>query len=381
MDQRTQFIREMLKGEKPFKHLCQSYGISENTGYKWKDRFMQEGMQGLEDRSRAPRHSPTGLPEGVILDIIRLKNQHAAWGPKKIRVLYQRAHGARDLPSESSFKRVLDKAGMTRKRRVRTTVPANPGMLRQYIQAKEVNDVWALDFKGWWRSSGELCEPFTMRDLESRFMLETRLMQSKGTAAVKAVMQEAFCRYGLPRVIRSDNGAPFCATNGALTLTRLSAWWMSLGILPDRTDPGRPGQNGSLERAHADIAREVQGRVPGGVAANQHALDTWRETYNHVRPNEALGMRTPAEVYRPSPRKYTGDYDELDYPPGYHPRKVFGTGDISYRGTRFMLTTALSGYVVGLKETEGDLLELYLGEFMLGFIDPQTACFLPLENL
>lgn len=381
MDQRKQFIQEMLKQERPFKYLCQAYGISENTGYKWRERFMQEGSRGLENRSRAPHHSPAGLPESVLLEIIRLKHQHPAWGPKKIRAIYQRVHGTQQLPSESSFKRVLDKAGMTKKRKVRTTVPVHPGVLRKYIQAEETNDVWALDFKGWWRSSGELCEPFTMRDLASRFMLETRLMQSKSTQAVKAVMQEAFYRHGLPRVIRSDNGTPFCASNGALTLTKLSAWWMSLGVLPDRTDPGSPGQNGSLERVHADIAREVQGHVPGGRVANQKALDDWRNTYNHIRPNEALGMRTPAEVYQPSPRKYTGDHDELAYPAGYHPRKVFETGDISYRGVRIMLTTALSSHVVGLKETDGDLLELYLGEFMIGLVDPQTACFLPSENL
>ncbi|MDD4080120.1 MAG: integrase core domain-containing protein [Eubacteriales bacterium] len=212
-------------------------------------------------------------------------------------------------------------------------------------------------------------------------MLETRLMRSKKVAAVKAVMQEVFYKYGLPKVIRSDNGTPFCATHGTLTLTKLSAWWMSLGILPDRTDPGSPGQNGSLERVHADIAREVQGLVQGGIDANQEALNVWRDAYNQVRPNEALGMRTPAEIYRPSPRKYTGDYDELDYPPGYHPRKVFQTGLISYRNTQIMITTALSGYMVGLRETQSELLELYFGEFMLGFVDPRGACFIPLEKL
>lgn len=380
MDQRSQFILEMLKEERPFKHLCQAYGISENTGYKWKERFMQEGMHGLTDRSRAPHRSPTGLPENVVLEIVQMKLQHPAWGPRKIRALYQRRHGMGATPSESSFKRVLEKAGLTEKRKIRSVIPSGTDALRQHIQPQENNDVWALDFKGWWRSSGEVCEPFTMRDLKSRFMLETKLMQSKSAAAVKAVMQEAFFRYGLPRVIRSDNGTPFCATHGMLSLTRLSAWWMSLGILPDRTDPGSPGQNGSLERVHADIAREIQGKVTGGIAATQKALDAWRETYNHVRPNDALDMRTPADVYRVSPRKYTGD-EELEYPPGYSPRRVFDTGEISYRRTRIMLTTALSGHVVGLKETDGDLLELYLGEFMLGLIDPRTACFLPVENL
>lgn len=381
VDQRAEFITEMLKEERPFKHLCQAYGISENTGYKWKERFIQGGMEGLTDKSRAPHYSPAGLPEDTLLEIIRFKNRYPAWGPRKIRVLYEREHGQTDLPSESSFKRVLDKAGMTKKKRVRSTVPVSPGALRQYIQAREINDVWALDFKGWWRSSGELCEPFTVRDIVSRFMLETRLMRSKGTEAVKAVMQETFREYGLPKVIRSDNGTPFCATNGTLTLTKLSVWWMSLGILPDRTDLGSPGQNGSLERVHADIAREVEGRVPGGVDANQEALNAWREAYNHVRPNEALGMRTPAEVYRPSPRKYTGDYDELEYPAGYHPRKVFGSGEISFQSTRIMLTTALTGQMVGLRETESGLLELYLGEFMLGLVDLRGACFMPLEKL
>ena len=189
-----------------------------------------------------------------------------------------------------------------------------------------------------------------MRDKHSRKVLCARLMTSKSAEAVRSVMTELFRKYGLPRAIHSDNGVPFAATSGILGLTTLSAWWVTLGILPERSLPGCPGQNGSLERMHGDIAREIEGRISGGIAANQVALDAWVEEYNSVRPNEALGMKTPDEVYRPSDRKYTGDFDVLEYPAGYLPRKVLKSGEIVLGGVRVSIGFALRGLQVGLRE-------------------------------
>lgn len=224
---------------------------------------------------------------------------------------------AKDVPSLSSVKRILDKAGLVKPRKIRPPVSSDCPRLQQQIQAQAANDVWSIDFKGWWKSDGEICEPFTVRDRYSRKILCTKLMQSKSSVAVRAVMTDLFKTYGLPKVIHSDNGAPFAAPNGILNLTTLAVWWITLGILPDRSLKGHPEQNGSLERMHKDIADEIEGKVPGGISANQAVLDEWVKEYNSVRPNEAIGMKTPDELYTKSERKYTGDYDELEYPIGF----------------------------------------------------------------
>jgi transposase InsO family protein len=377
MEQREAFIKEMLRKKKPFKHLCQEYGISEKTGYKWKKRFEEEGKHGLIEQSKAPEHSPNSLPEDMVIGILKLKLAHPFWGGKKILAIYAKAHV--DAPSLSSVNRILSKSGMVKKRRVRKALTES-SRLRQRIQPEAPNDVWAIDFKGWWKSDGEVCEPLTVRDLHTRMILEIRLMRSKTSEAVRAVLTELFKKYGLPKAIRSDNGPPFASPNGLLNLTNLSAWWITLGIIPDRTEKGKPGQNGSLERMHADIAREIEGKIGGGIAQNQAALDLWREEYNTVRPNEAIGMLTPADLYEPSDRKYQGDFDEIEYPAGFLTRKVFHSGEILIFGTRVSIGFSLRGLQVGLRPSDGSY-DVFLADFLLGSIDIDSCCFTPLDTL
>ena len=381
MTEKEQFIAEMLKAEMPFNHLCAKYGITEKTGYKWKKRFLEEGKYGLQELTRAPDSHPNALSEDVVIRLIKLKDAHQYWGGKKIHVLYARAYPDEDVPSLSSVNRVLDKAGLIKKQRVK---PASNDCrrLHQHIQPVEVNDVWAIDFKGWWKSDGEICEPFTVRDLVSRKILCVRLMQSKDAESVKSVMSELFREYGLPKVIRSDNGVPFTSSYGLLSLTKLSAWWITLGITPDRTEKGTPGQNGSIERMHADISREIQGKVPGGMAANQAVIDEWVKEYNSVRPNEALGMRVPDDVYIPSPRKYSGDFDEIEYPIGFLSRKVNKLGQIRMNSLRISVSCALVGCNLGLRPScEGNFYDVFLADFLLGTLDMETYCFMPLDVL
>ena len=378
MTEKEKFINEMLKAEKPFKHLCNEYGISEKTGYKWKNRFYADGKAGLQEQSRATKTHGNALEEDAIIEIIKFKEAHPYWGAKKIRELYARKYPEKEVPSLSSVNRILDKCGMVKKRRVKSATTETK-RLRQYIKPEEVNDVWAIDFKGWWKSSGELCEPFTVRDVVSKKILCVRLMESKSSEAVRAVMTELFKEYGLPKVIRSDNGTPFSSPNGLLSLTSLSAWWITLGITPDRTDKGTPGQNGSLERMHADIAREIQGQIKGGRKANQIALDEWVKEYNSVRPNEAIGMKTPDEVYVKSKRKYIGDYDEIEYPIGYETRKVFSSGEILVKSVRVTIGYSLRGLNVGLKPNKNNSYDVYLADFLLGNLDMDSYCFTPFE--
>ena len=383
MKEKRAFIDEMLKQAKPFRELCRDYGISEKTGYKWRKRFYEQGYAGLSEESRAPLEHPNTLDGDTAAELIRLRLAHSSWGAKKLLVLYARAHPGLPLPSLSSVNRIIDKAGLLKKKRVHHAyITSDCPRLNQALEAHEPNDVWCIDFKGWWRSDGEICEPFTVRDKYSRKALCVKLMTGKKSEDVRPIMTELFRRYGLPKAIHSDNGAPFAATNGILGLTTLSAWWITLGILPERSLPGRPGQNGSLERMHADIAREIEGKVPGGIAANQVALDAWVEEYNSVRPNEAIGMKTPDEVYRPSPRKYTGDFDVLEYPAGYLPRKVFKTGEIILNGIRVTIGSALRGWHVGLRpQKQPGLYDVFLAEFLLGTVDMTSCCFTPLTEV
>lgn len=380
MKEKEKFIDAVIKAEKPFKYICEDFGISEKTGHKWKNRFYEEGKLGLYEKSREAENHPNALPEDTVIAIIQLKTAHPYWGAKKILELFKKSRKNAEVPSLSSINRILSKANLIKKRRVKP-VSTDCRRLHAHIQPQEVNDVWAIDFKGYWRSDGEICEPFTVRELVSRKILCVKLMQSKSSEAVRAVMTDLFKKYGLPKVIRSDNGTPFSSPNGVLSLTSLSAWWITLGITPDRTEKGSPGQNGSLERMHADIAREIEGKVRGGVLANQAVIDAWVEEYNSVRPNEAIGMKTPDEVFIPSERKYIGDYEEIEYPLGFLTRKVTAGGEIVLNSIRIAIGHSLRGLYIGLKPLENNSYEAYLADFILGTVDMNSCCFFPLDVL
>ena len=188
MEQREQFIHEMLSAEKPFKHLCAEYGISEKTGYKWKNRFYEQGKAGLCEQSHANLIHPNEIDSDTTAELIRLKLAHKAWGPKKIRELYCKAYPNKETPSLSSVKRILNKAGLVKPRKIRPAASSDCPRLQQQLPAQAPNDVWCIDFKGWWKSDGEICEPLTVRDKYSRKILCARLMTSKTSDAVKAVM-------------------------------------------------------------------------------------------------------------------------------------------------------------------------------------------------
>lgn len=236
MEQRKEFIKEFLEKEEDFKDICKKYDISEKTGHKWKKRFLEYGFNGLIDERRTPQNSPRQLDEDTVIRLIKLRTVHPTWGAKKLAVLYKKAYPNDKAPSESSIYRVLGKAELIKKRHYKK-VNTTASRLRNQISANQPNDVWTVDFKGWWVSNGEKCIPLTVRDLKSKFIFTVRLMEKTTAGEVKKVFQELFKKYGLPKVIRSDNGTPFASPNGLLGLTTLSAWWISLGIMPDRTDP------------------------------------------------------------------------------------------------------------------------------------------------
>lgn len=370
MEQRIEFALRALRSLN-FRALCQEYGISAKTGYKWRERFLREGVEGMEERSRRPNGHSEQLGEEVLCEMVRLKLAHRNWGPRKIRDLYQRRHG--EVPSESSFKRVLERAGLTEKRRRRRRAKES-GRIRAGRQGTSPNEVWTVDFKGWWRSGGKRCEPLTVRDEHSRYILELRAMENARTETVRRSFERLFERHGLPMVMRSDNGSPFASRQGLLGLSRLSVWWVALGIDLERGRPGHPQDNAAHERMHKDISRELEAIGE----SDQEALDVWRQTFNYERPHESLGMKRPAEVYRSSERKYGGTPEDLEYPQMCS-RRVSPSGVISLDGQNIFLSNALAGWSVGLKPIAPDRLEVWFGRLPLGRIDPSTSSFAPAD--
>ena len=366
MDTRIEFALKALRTDN-FKALCAAYGISPKTGYKWHARFLQEGERGMAEHSRRPHRHADQLSEAEVCEMVRLKGAHRHWGPKKIRQLYLRQHGT--AASESSFKRVLTRAGLTEPRRRRQPA-TEAGRVWSGQRGQAPNEVWTVDFKGWWYDgTGQRCEPLTVRDEYSRYILELRRMADARTATVRACFEGLFARHGLPGAIRSDNGSPFASVRGVRGLSQLSAWWVALGIDLERGRPGHPQDNGGHERMHRDIGVEL-----APCTAEQAALDLWREEFNAERPHEALGMKCPAEVYAVSGRKYAGTPADVTYA-GLAARKVSGQGTIRWLGVKYFIGESLKGWSVGLKPLSEGTYEVWFGRLLLGWMDPATESF------
>jgi transposase InsO family protein len=373
MDQRMEFVMKAVNHPN-FVELCREYGISRKTGYKWRERFVERGLGGLGELSRRPHGHANQLGEDVVCELVRLKQAHRHWGPRKIRELYQRMHPGSEVPSESSFKRVLEKAGLTEPRRTR--VAREGGRLASGLKAQGPNDVWSVDFKGWWRDrDGARVEPLSVRDEHSRMILELRAVSDARTETVMARFEELFRRHGLPGAIRSDNGLPFASANGLLGLSRLSAWWLALGIQLERSRPGCPQDNGAHERMHLDVRRELQA---GRIGCGDEAFEMWRQEFNTERPHEALEMATPAEVYKPSARTYEGTPEALDYG-NRETRRVMLHGEIRFRSHILFISQALAGWDVAMGEQQGPRIELWFANLLLGHLNEETMGFEPIR--
>jgi transposase InsO family protein len=367
MEQRVEFVLRALRAEN-FRALCQEYGISAKTGYKWQERFLRLGIGGMEEESRRPHSHAEQLGEAEVCAIVSLKVAHPRWGPRKIRELYLRQHGK--VASESSFKRVLERAGLTEKRKRRRIV-AEGGRLSSGRRAQAVNEVWTVDFKGWWRTRAGRCEPLTVRDEYSRYVLELRAMDNGRSQNVRQRFERLFVRHGLPQAIRSDNGAPFASVQTLHGLSRLSAWWVALGIDLERGRVGCPQDNAAHERLHRDVSLELEGLG----AETQEGLDLWRQEFNYQRPHEALQMRFPGEVYQNSSRPFEGTPEELIYP-GMAQRQVDKHGQISWQDQKLFLSRSLAGWSVGLNGAGGQFIEVWFVRLLLGHIDQNNLSFL-----
>lgn len=364
---REEFVLRALAPDVNFSELCKEYGISRKTGYKWKSRFQTEGIEGLADRSRRPQSSPLRVSGELVLAVLELRRAHPRWGAKKLRAILARKLRPTEVPSARTVSRIIARAGLVSPRRRR--VPSQGPTEAPSPEVTGPNDVWTVDFKGWWRTkNGMRAEPLTVRDAFSRYVLSAELLTSTGTEAVRRHFEGLFMRYGLPKAIQVDNGSPFGCTRSPGGLTRLSAWWVSLGIQVIRSRPAHPQDNGGHERMHLDMRFDVEDVAADDLEGQRAALERWQAEFNHVRPHESLDMKVPAELYRRSTRTHMGARKAW-YPPGFTLRQVSPKGTIKFQGRAHYVTMALVGYSVGVRPLDADTAEMRFYKVDLGTID------------
>ena len=371
MDLRLKFVLESFKTGTNFTELCREYGITTKTGYKWKTRFLENGLEGLKDKPKVPHKNPRRLSEETICEIIRIKQTKKNWGSKKIRQVYANNHPGERMPAVSTFDRVLRRAGFAPA--IKRSRKFKSQRIQNRIKPEKPNDVWTVDFKGWWYTpKKERCEPLTVRDEFSKYILSIKILNKGDIWSVREEFKNIFTEYGLPKVIRSDNGPPFASHMAILGLTRLAVWWMANGIVLDRIDPGSPYQNGGHERMHLDMKRELEGKIAGNLDMHQNVFNVWRKEFNEERPHESLGMKTPSMVYKKSERKYLGPINFIEYPGGFISRQVNNRGCLRFSGNRIFLSNVFAGYNVGLKYKSEEAVEVWFDNNQVGEIDLQT---------
>ncbi|WP_319521096.1 IS481 family transposase, partial [uncultured Desulfosarcina sp.] len=305
MDERKRFACEAGCGVKSMSELCREYGISRKTGYKWLNRFIENGTSGCRDKSRAPHSCPHKTSDAVVQRLLELREMYPYWGPRKLVVLLGREIGQERAPAPSTAGAILARHGLVGKRRRKRR---SFGHVREHHLStpEKPNDVWAIDYKGWFRTKdGVICHPLTVTDLHSRFVLWCNGHRRQKLVFAERDVKILFAQYGLPRAIRMDNGSPFGST-GLGGLTRLSLSWVRMNIDLEFIKPGRPQQNGCHERMHKSLKLESAQPPARDLATQQRVFDAWRKRFNEIRPHQGLQDRTPAEFYTPSSQRYTG---------------------------------------------------------------------------
>jgi transposase InsO family protein len=376
MEERLRFVARLLDGE-AMTGLCQEFGISRKTGYKIFDRYKEHGLEALSDRSRRPVHYANQLPNQIETLIISLKRNKPHWGARKIReLLVRRLDGDIRVPAKSTIHAVLDRHGLVKRmRRTRNRPHGTP-----LSEGATANDLWCADFKGEFKlGNGRYCYPLTVTDHASRLLLLCEALESTREDLACTAFERLFRDRGMPISIRSDNGVPFASPNALFNLSKLSVWWLRLGIAIERIKPGQPQQNGRHERMHLTLKKETT-RPPGMNTLQQQArFDAFVHEFNCERPHEALGMKCPAEIYTPSPRAYNG-LPELGYP--FHDRNIIVTacGRICLHRKRINISTVLAGQNLGIKEVDDGIWLVSFMHYDLGYFDLEQKTLQPLDN-
>jgi transposase InsO family protein len=376
MDERLRFVARLLEGE-AMTEVCRAFGISRKTGYKIFGRYKEHGLEALSDRSRRPVRYANQLPAQIEELIVSLKRGKPHWGARKIReLLVRRLAGDVRVPARSTIHAVLDRHGLVKRfgrpRRRATGTALSAGA--------NPNDLWCADFKGEFKlGNGRYCYPLTVTDHASRFLLLCEALESTREDLAFTAFQRLFAERGLPLAIRSDNGVPFASPNALFNLSKLSVWWLRLGISIERIKPGQPQQNGRHERMHLTLKKEAT-RPPGMNSLQQQGrFDAFLHEFNSERPHEALAMRCPAELYAASPRPYDG-LPDLAYP--LHDRDILVTncGRICLHRKKINISTVLAGQRLGIKEVDDGIWLVSFTHYDLGYIDLEQKTLQPLDN-
>lgn len=394
IDERLSFMAEWHGGGWRLAELCRRYGVSRKAGYRLIGRFAAEGVDGLKDRSHARHHHPNATSAGALEAVLGARAEHPHWGPKKLKAwLERRAAGLAApgvpapglvmpglvmpglvmpglvVPAASTIGLILQRHGLTVRRRPRGRAVPSAGL----SASDAANDVWAMDFKGWFRTGdGTRCDPLSLSDLGSRYLLRVQALDRPDAAHVWPVLDAAFREFGLPRAMRSDNGPPF-ASSGAGGLSTLAVQLIKAGVVPERIRPGKPQENGRHERMHRTLKQETASPPAASIAAQQRRFDAFRQEFNHERPHEALDQQTPADRFCASPRQYSGRLRSPEPDGADQVRKVRSNGEIRWAGQHVFISEALIGEPVGLIERDDGRHDILYGPILLGQLSHQGA--------
>jgi putative transposase len=375
MDERLKFVARLLDGEK-MAPLCRAFGISRKTGYKIARRYNDSGLAALTDRSRRPYRHANQLPVQIETLIVRLKQDKPSWGAPKIRERLRRLYPDVHTPAISTVHVVLDRNGLVQRRKGRRHRTQGTTL----SQASQPNELWCADYKGeFMLTDKRYCYPLTITDFASRYLIACEALATTKEVYAFTVFENAFKEFGLPQGIRTDNGVPFASPNALFNLSKLSVWWLRLGIAIERIKPGHPQQNGRHERMHLTLKLETTKPAGGNFLQQQARFDDFIDCYNKERPHQALEMQCPAERYQPSRRHYQG-LPDVDYP--FHDRTVTVTtcGRICFNRHKINLSLVFAGQNVGIKQVDD---HIWLASFMhydLGYFDDENCRLEPLPN-
>jgi putative transposase len=365
MEERMRFVDAVVENSETFAAVCRRFGVSRKTGYKWLARYQAEGIDGLKDQSRAPLHHAQAMTARIAELCLAVRRAHPTWGPIKVKAWLEQHRPRIDWPAASSIGALFDREGLTVRRVVRHRSPPSSVPFGQCTAA---NDIWCMDFKGWFvTGDGKRCEPMTLSDAHSRYLLRCQALARNDGVHVWPVLDAAFREFGLPLRLRSDNGSPFAST-GAGGLSQLSVKVIKAGVLPERIKPGKPQQNGRLERFHLTLQQDTASPPAPTLRAQLDRFRSYQHVYNEERPHQALGNEVPAARYAASSRRFDGILREPEYSADHEVRRVRHSGEIRWQGRTIYINTALVGEPIGLIEADDGGCSVSYGPINLGVI-------------
>jgi len=378
VDQRLQFLSSYQQKEMSISDLCREFGVSRPTGYRWINRYKEVGPEGLLDRSRKPHGCSHATSEATENAILALRSKHPSWGARKLKARLEKVQPRVHWPAASTFGNILHRAGLTNpKQKKRRTTPCS----EPFSEVTAPNQLWCMDFKGYFSTGdGTRCDPFTITDAHSRYLIRCQTVSRMDLSQVVAVCEAAMREYGMPARIRTDNGAPFAGT-GLLGLSKLSLSWTKMGIVHERIQPGRPQQNGRHERMHRTLKEDTTKPPALTLRLQQKKFDRFRQIFNHERPHEGLNNETPASLYQRSSIMFPRVLTPFTYPRGFQTRRVNTSGDISWHKDRVFISQVFSFEDLGFEEMDEEIFRVYFREIELGELDVTELRFRPVRAL